>query len=73
MQHIAVRCQGTNNNYNTIIVVNNYGKDNTEYLTADKIVQLLNIPYDRIQDLINMLYFNVEHPINHNVKITNKK
>jgi hypothetical protein len=70
-----VRCQGTNNNYNTIIVVNNYGKENTEYLTSDKIVQLLNIPYDmiqdlikmlydRIQDLIKMLYFNVEHPVN---------
>ena len=63
----------TNNNSNTIIVVNNYGKENTEYLTAEKIVQLLNRPYDSIQDLIKMLHFNADHPENHNVKITNKK
>jgi hypothetical protein len=63
----------TNNNSNTFIVVNNYGKENTEYLTAEKIVQLLNRPYDSIQDLIKMLHFNADHPENHNVKITNKK
>ena len=63
----------TNNNTNNIIVVNNYGKENTDYLTAEKISQLLNRPYDSIQDLIKMLHFNVEHPENHNVKITNKK
>ena len=62
-----------NNSNNTIIVVNNYGKENTEYLTAEKIVQLLNRPFDSIQDLIKMLHFNVDHPENHNVKITNKK
>jgi hypothetical protein len=65
----------TNNNNNTqnIIVVNNYGKENTDYLTAEKIEKLLDRPYDSIQDLIKMLHFNVEHPENHNVKITNKK
>jgi hypothetical protein len=63
----------TNNNTNNIIVVNNYGKENTDYLTAEKIAQLLNRPYDSIQDLIKILHFNIEHPENHNVKITNKK
>jgi hypothetical protein len=62
-----------NNNTNNIIVVNNYGKENTDYLTAEKIAQLLNRPYDSIQDLIKMLHFNADHPENHNVKITNKK
>ena len=62
-----------NNSNNTIIVVNNYGKENTDYLTAEKIAQLLNRPFDSIQDLIKMLHFNVDHPENHNVKITNKK
>ena len=62
-----------NNSNNTIIVVNNYGKENTDYLTAEKIAQLLDRPYDSIQDLIKMLHFNVDHPENHNVKITNRK
>jgi hypothetical protein len=63
----------TNNNTNNIIVVNNYGKENTDYLTAEKIAKLLNRPYDSIQELIKMLHFNNEHPENHNIKITNKK
>jgi len=62
-----------NNNTNNIIVVNNYGKENTDYLTSEKIAKLLDRPYDSIQDLIKMLHFNEEHPENHNVKITNKK
>jgi hypothetical protein len=61
------------NNTNNIIVVNNYGKENTDYLTADKIEALLARPYESIQELIKMLHFNSEHPENHNVKITNKK
>ena len=63
----------TNNNTNNIIVVNNYGKENTDYLTIEKIKKLLNRPYDSVQELIKMLHFNSDHPENHNVKITNKK
>jgi len=62
-----------NNNTNNIIVVNNYGKENTDYMTVEKIKKLLNRPYDSVQELIKMLHFNAEHPENHNVKITNKK
>ena len=62
-----------NNNTNNIIVVNNYGKENTDYLTVETLSKLLNRPFDSIQDIIKMLHFNVEHPENHNVKITNKK
>ena len=63
----------TNNNTQNIIVVNNYGKENTDYLTFDKIKNLLDRPYDSVQELIKMLHFDVNHPENHNVKITNKK
>ena len=62
-----------NNNTNNIILVNNYGKENTDYLTVDKIKKLLKRPYDSVQELIKMLYFDADHPENHNVKITNKK
>jgi hypothetical protein len=65
----------TNNTNNTqnIIVVNNYGKENTDYLTFEKIKKLLDRPYDSVQELIKMLHFDSNHPENHNVKITNKK
>ena len=61
------------NNTNNIIVVNNYGKENTDYLSVENIKKLLDRPYDSIQELIKMLHFNGNHPENHNVKITNKK
>ena len=61
------------NNTNNIIVVNNYGKENTDYLSVEKIKSLLNRPFDSVQELIKMLHYNPEHPENHNVKITNKK
>ena len=63
----------TTNNTQNIVIVNNYGKENTDYLTVDKIKKLLDRPYDSIQDLIKMLHFNADHPENHNIKITNKK
>ena len=63
----------TTNNTQNIIVVNNYGKENTDYLTIEKIKKLLHRPYDSVQELIKMLHFDVNHPENHNVKITNKK
>ena len=63
----------TNNNTQNIIVVNNYGKENTDYLNVGIIRSLLDRPYDSVQELIKMLHFNTDHPENHNVKITNKK
>ena len=63
----------TNNNTNNIIVVNNYGKENTNYLNVDKIKALLDRPFDSVQELIKMLHFDSDHPENHNIKITNKK
>ena len=63
----------TTNNTQNIIVVNNYGKENTDYLTVEKIKKLLDRPYDSVQELIKMLHFDANHPENHNVKITNKK
>ena len=62
-----------NNTTNNIIVVNNYGKENKEYLTEDYLKKLLDKPFGGIQQLIKRLHFHPMHPENHNVKITNKK
>jgi len=62
-----------NNSNNNVIVVNNYGKENTDYLNPEYLKQLLNKPYGAIQDIIKNIHFHPKHPENHNVKITNKK
>ena len=67
----------TNNNYttnNTVnIHINNYGDENTKYITNDFILNLLEKPYSAIPELIKYTHFNDEHPENQNIKITNKK
>ena len=63
----------TNNNNNTIII-NNYGEENTKYITKQFIVNLLkNKPFKAIPEMIKHTHFNKEHPENQNIKITNKK
>ena len=66
----------TNNNTttNNIININNYGDENTKYITSDYILKLLkNRPAKTIPELIKYTHFNDEHPENQNIKITNKK
>ena len=61
------------NNTNNVIIVNNYGKENTNYLSDEYLKKLLDKPFDGIQNLIKNIHFHPNHPENHNVKITNKK
>jgi len=66
-----------NNSHNTtnnIININNYGDEDTKYITSDYIMKLLkNRPAKAIPELIKYTHFNEAHPENHNIKITNKK
>ena len=63
-----------NNTTNNIININNYGDENTKYITSDYIIKLLkNRPAKTIPELIKYTHFNDEHPENQNIKITNKK
>ena len=56
------------------IIINNYGDENTKYITKEYIVNLLaNKPFKAIPEMIKHTHFNKEHPENQNIKITNKK
>ena len=56
------------------IIINNYGDENTKYITRDYIIGLLkNKPAKIIPELIKYTHFNNAHPENQNIKITNKK
>ena len=66
-----------NNSHNTtnnIININNYGDEDTKYITSNYILKLLkNRPAKTIPELIKYTHFNDAHPENQNIKITNKK
>ena len=62
------------NNTNNTIIINNYGEEDTHYITKQFIVNLLaNKPFKAIPEMIKHTHFNKEHPENQNIKITNKK
>ena len=64
----------TNHMTNNIININNYGDEDTKYITGDFIIGLLkNKPAKTIPELIKYTHFNDAHPENQNIKITNKK
>ena len=64
----------SNNTTNNIININNYGEEDTKYITKKFIVDLLkNKPFKAIPEMIKYTHFNEAHPENQNIKITNKK
>ena len=64
----------SNNTVHNTININNYGEENTKYITTDYILNLLKFkPAKAIPELIKYTHFNEEHPENQNIKITNKK
>ena len=63
-----------NNRIQTQIVLNNFGKENIEYINSNYINKLIQQGiYGAVPKIIKYLHFNPEHPENRNVKITNKK
>ena len=63
-----------NTNSNNTIIINNYGNEDTKYITKDFIINLLtNKPFKAIPEMIKYTHFNNDHPENQNIKITNKK
>ena len=55
------------------IILNNFGKENMDYLGPGYYSLLLKAPFGAIPKLIQDLHFHPNHPENHNIKITNKK
>ncbi len=63
----------TNNN----IMINNFGSENIEYLSNDKLKDILcnggNCMDDAISGYVKAVHFDEDYPENHNIAITNKK
>tara|TARA_B110000208_G_scaffold189674_1_gene251749 strand:+ start:1046 stop:2041 length:996 start_codon:yes stop_codon:yes gene_type:complete len=71
-----LKYQGSHNTYTTNynIVLNQFGKENTDYISNDYIHSLIKSgPVKSIPRLLKYIHFNPEHKENHNIKIPNKK
>ena len=68
----------TNNNNNNIgtqvnITINAFGKENLDYITDKQCLKIVNEVFNSIPAAAQIVFFNPEHPENHNIKIPNKK
>jgi len=64
----------TNCNNTTNITINKFGNENVDYITKEKIIQMIKGgPYVCFPELLKMIYFNPEHKENSNIIIQNKK
>ena len=72
--NLLMQNQGSNITYNTNIMLNAFGKENTNYIDTKFIEKLIkNGPLNSISLLLRHLHFNPEHNENHNIMIPNKK
>ena len=57
------------------VIVNNFGKENTGYITSKVIKEIINryAPENVIPKVIEYKNFNQTHPENHNIRMTNIK
>ena len=60
----------TNNN---IIIINNFGEENTDYLQGDTnfLQNCIESPINSVQKYLDAVHFNKDHPENNNIKLTN--
>ena len=63
----------TNNNNIQINIINNFGKENMDYITPGFINRTIQKVYESIPTLLKHIHFNPEHPENHNVRLPNKR
>jgi len=67
---LLMQNQGANITYNTNIMLNAFGNENTSYIDPQFINQLIQKgPINSISKLLKHLHFNPEHTENHNIKI----
>lgn len=67
LKTLLVKKQQNNINMNIEIVINNFGFENTTYLSDNYLTKLLEIPLGAIKKLVKKIAEN------HNINITNKK
>ena len=58
---------------NNTLIINNFGSENKDYIAIEFIRQCLNQGHHGISPMIDKIYFDPEHPENHNVGLESFK
>ncbi len=63
----------SHNNYHVHIHMHNFGEENKDYVPIDFIRQCFELGAYGVNPMIDKIFFDKEHPENHNVKLTSLK
>ena len=55
------------------VTINAFGKENVDYITDAQRLKIVNQVFNSIPAAATLVYFNPDHPENHNIRIPNKK
>lgn len=62
------------NSFNTVHVhINNFGEENLSYLSNEFLEKCFETEVTGVKTLMDNIYFNIDHPENHNVRLTSLK
>ncbi len=72
---LAQNHQTINNNIGTQvnITIHAFGKENLDYITQNQCLKIVNQVFNSVPAAAQIVFFNPDHPENHNIKIPNKK
>ena len=62
-----------NNSTNNTIILNNYGQEDISHITDKMKMNLIKLPFDSVQKMIEQVHFSKKKPENRNIAIPNKK
>ena len=61
------------NNTNNTIILNNYGEEDMSHITDKMKMNMIKLPFNSIQKMIEQVHFSKKKPENRNIEIPNKK
>jgi hypothetical protein len=71
--HNTVNITSTNHHNHLHIHLKPFGQENTNYLSDKERLEALHLGYPGLNHIVNHIFFNKDHPENHNVKIKSMK
>ena len=71
--HNGDNIQNIQTNIQNNIIINNFGEENTDYISDELLLTFMNVPYNAIQKTSEEIHFNDSHPENKNIKLMSKK
>ena len=69
----SINTNNNSHNTNNTIILNNYGEEDMSHITDKMKMNMIKLPFNSIQKMIEQVHFSKKKPENRNIEIPNKK